>query len=133
MALTGTIFGDDAANDALYVSPRVTGGSLLVEVGQGAPNALAFTNVVPASGSQLSGAAAAITFTVVTTSSSGGALPFTLWVKFRSESRRFLVYDSFLGFSYPFDTSTRVVDAFSVTQRGGWQDDVEAFCIGGVA
>jgi hypothetical protein len=147
MALTGTIFDDDAVNDALYTNPPVTGGSLLIEVGEGGvkagafsiggtsllvavtPSTISFTNVVPASGSQLTGTTEPVSFTIV----NGALMPFSLWVKFTSESRRFLVYDSFLGFSYPFDSSTRVGDDFVVAQRGGWQGDIEAFNIGGVA
>lgn len=93
-----------------------------------------FTNVSPTSGTVLTSTTTGVTFQV----SNPDELPFAIWVKFRAESRAFLVYDSLDGFKYPFtastvDASDPTLPAFVLNQVGGWQDEIEDLRLGGVA
>jgi len=86
------------------------------------------TGVSPASGSVLPSKTTAITFTVLNPS----GCPFVLWVKFLHDSKYYLIYDTYVGFTPSFSGSSRVGDFFTLRMGGGWADDIEFLTIGGV-
>ncbi len=101
--------------------------------GGGMASAPSLTVVSPVSGTELAAKTTPVTFTVDNPSEAA----FNLLIKFISDSRTFVIYDSTAGFLYPFEQLSTVNDAdpssviFSVVQNGGWQGDIESFYASG--